>query len=241
MYPEARLTGFSRNDYIVTFWSQVNALLRPEMTVLDFGAGRGKWAEEKSAFRRDLLTLKGRCKKMVGVDVDDAVLENPLLDEAHVFEPGETLPFGDNTFDLIVSWAVFEHVADPDLYARELSRVLKPGGLLCAWTPNKWGYVGIGARLIPNRLHAKILTRMMKSNRSEADIFPTTYRLNTRRAIRRYFPDSEFDNSTFVFAGQPGYHGGRVFVARLWMFFNWVMPAAFGPYLYIFLRKRQLA
>ena len=33
MYPEARLTGFPRNDYIVTFWSQVNALLDPGMTV----------------------------------------------------------------------------------------------------------------------------------------------------------------------------------------------------------------
>ena len=64
LYPEARLTGFSRNDYVVTFWSQVNAVLRPEMTVLDFGAGRGKWAEETVDFRRELLQLKGRCARV---------------------------------------------------------------------------------------------------------------------------------------------------------------------------------
>jgi SAM-dependent methyltransferase len=239
LYPETRLTGFSRNDYLVTFWSQVNTLLRPEMTVLDYGAGRGKWADEAVEFRRNLLQLKGRCHRMVGADVDEVVLKNPLLDEAVVLEAGKALPFDDASFDLIVSWAVFEHVEDPALCARELSRILKPGGVICAWTPNKWGYVGVGARLIPNRLHAPILKRVIKSNRGEADIFPTAYRLNTRREIAKWFPRSDFEHFSYVFAGQPGYHGGSVVLARFWQFLNWLLPPAFGPYLHIFLRKRQ--
>lgn len=38
------------------------------------------------------------------------------------------LPFPDNTFDLVYSQAVLEHVTDPALAIREMVRVLKPGG-----------------------------------------------------------------------------------------------------------------
>lgn len=38
------------------------------------------------------------------------------------------LPFDDDTFDLVYSQAVLEHVTDPALAVREMVRVLKPGG-----------------------------------------------------------------------------------------------------------------
>jgi SAM-dependent methyltransferase len=45
---------------------------------------------------------------------------------------GEVLPFKDNSFDAVFSLAVLEHVKDPFQCAREIKRVLKPGGdLLC--------------------------------------------------------------------------------------------------------------
>ncbi len=40
------------------------------------------------------------------------------------------LPFRDHTFDAVVSQAVFEHLQDPHQTARELYRILKPGGLI---------------------------------------------------------------------------------------------------------------
>ena len=41
---------------------------------------------------------------------------------------GMALPFRDGTFDLVLSHAVIEHVADAPLYLRECARVLAPGG-----------------------------------------------------------------------------------------------------------------
>lgn len=40
------------------------------------------------------------------------------------------LPFPADTFDLVLSQAVIEHVTDPQRYADEIIRVLRPGGLV---------------------------------------------------------------------------------------------------------------
>jgi SAM-dependent methyltransferase len=55
---------------------------------------------------------------------------------------GEELPFVDHAFDAVFSLAVLEHVKDPFKCARELSRVLKPGGTLYAAVPFLQHYHG---------------------------------------------------------------------------------------------------
>jgi SAM-dependent methyltransferase len=52
---------------------------------------------------------------------------------------GETLPYPDASFDLILSHEVLEHVADDRLAVREMIRVLKPGGMAVIFVPNR-GY-----------------------------------------------------------------------------------------------------
>jgi SAM-dependent methyltransferase len=48
---------------------------------------------------------------------------------------GEKLPFKSNSFDAVFSFAVLEHVKNPFECAREIVRVLKPGGKLYAVVP----------------------------------------------------------------------------------------------------------
>jgi SAM-dependent methyltransferase len=54
-------------------------------------------------------------------------------DTTDVIGVGEILPFVDDCFDAVISMAVLEHVKDPFRCAKELARVLKPGGdLICS-------------------------------------------------------------------------------------------------------------
>ncbi|HUQ95697.1 MAG TPA: class I SAM-dependent methyltransferase, partial [Bryobacteraceae bacterium] len=187
VYPEANVSGFSHKDQEVAFFTQVAALLRPEDVILDFGAGRGEFmSEDPSCYRRWLQNFRGRCAHVDGCDPDPAVLNNPSLDSAEVIAIGKPLPYPDRRFDLIVSRYVFEHVTEPDWAASELLRVLKPGGWICAMTPNKWGYVALASRLLPNRWHSGALSRVQPGRKSE-DVFPTVYWLNRPGAVRRHF------------------------------------------------------
>jgi SAM-dependent methyltransferase len=56
-------------------------------------------------------------------------------DSTDVLAVAERLPFADDTFDAVMSLNVLEHVKDPFQAARELMRVLKPGGELMCVAP----------------------------------------------------------------------------------------------------------
>lgn len=43
----------------------------------------------------------------------------------------------DNTYDVVVSFQVIEHIEDDELFLREIHRVMKPGGIALLTTPNR--------------------------------------------------------------------------------------------------------
>ncbi len=234
--PELAAGGFTRNDGSVEFYTRVRALLEPTAVVLDFGAGRGQGtADDPISFRRQLLDLRGEHRRVIGVDVDPVVEQNESLDEAHVLS-GTTLPLESASIDLVVADWVFEHVDDAGATAAELSRVLRPGGWICARTPNGHGYVALGARLVPNRLHAQALHRLQPQRKS-IDVFPTRYRMNTKRQLQELFPPQHFTHATYGHVTDPVYFGRSSLLIGAVSALSRLLPEALAPVLLVFVRK----
>jgi SAM-dependent methyltransferase len=236
-YPENRAGGFSRCDGTVQFYQRVHALLRPNCVVVDFGAGRGAaYYEDSSLYRKSLRSLRGEGRRIIGVDVDPVVSNNPWVDEAVVIDAGAPLPFPDETFDLVVSDSTFEHVSDAAQVASELDRVLKPGGWICARTPNRHGYVALLNRLVPEGI-AKRLVSSAQPDRKAKDIFPAYYRMNTLRRLNTLFPADRYEHMSYAFDSEPRYHFNRPVIFVLLLGLHCVTPPTLRNTLMSFIHK----
>ncbi|UEM24600.1 class I SAM-dependent methyltransferase (plasmid) [Skermanella mucosa] len=128
------------------------AALVPAGRVLDLGCNNGYGSFE--------LSRHGH--RVVGVDVSAEALDDARrrfsadnLDYRQV--SGQDLPFEADSFDLITSFQVIEHIVEMEPYLREIRRVLKPGGLAVFTTPNARIRLDPGMRPW-NRFHVQEFT-----------------------------------------------------------------------------------
>lgn len=102
------------------------------LTVLDVGCGLGGPGMS--------LVVNHGASRVVGADVQPSLLElareraltaglTARLSYA-ALEPGEPLPFDDDTFDVVFSKDALIHVADKAMMCSEMLRVARPGGRL---------------------------------------------------------------------------------------------------------------
>jgi SAM-dependent methyltransferase len=238
-FPEIEAGGFSRIDSTIQFYTRINALLNSNLMLLDFGAGRGiSHLEDTVPYRRELRNFRGKVREVIGADVDPVVATNPSLDRAVVLDPAGTIPLSDECVHVIVSDFTFEHISDPSRTARELNRILIPGGWICARTPNKYGYIAVASQLIPEVLRMHIL-RLVQPRREEQDVFKTFYRLNTLHALKRYFSPADYEYFVYSWDAEPAYHAHSKALFRLLLMIHRVTPPMLRTLLLIFLRKRQ--
>lgn len=98
--------------------------------ILEDGCGVGEY----------LQRLSEQATLAVGLDVDfERVMETHQKGLIVQLAVGEALPHAAQTFDLVISNEVIEHVQDDRQAVAEIVRVLKPGGRLTLFCPNR-GY-----------------------------------------------------------------------------------------------------
>jgi len=181
--------------------------LTRESVLLDAGCGRAA---------PTLAKFRGKAQRLIGIDlVKFAQLPDGIeLRRRDLTDTG----LAGSSIDLIYSQAVMEHIAEPDAVFAEIARVLKPQGACLALTANKWDYASLIARMVPNRFHPWIVRRT--EGREEQDVFPTVYRVNTRRDVARYAARHGLEVSEFRYLGQyPSYfmfNGALFFLATLY-------------------------
>ncbi|MBI2886852.1 MAG: class I SAM-dependent methyltransferase [Chloroflexi bacterium] len=96
--------------------------------VLDIGCGLGIYV------RKFQELSEGAC----GIDVEfDRVREGAKFVPNLMVARGEDLPYRDGSFDVVFLNEVLEHVEDDRQTLREASRVLRPGGHVVIFAPNR--------------------------------------------------------------------------------------------------------
>jgi ubiquinone/menaquinone biosynthesis C-methylase UbiE len=101
--------------------------------ILDIGAGRGHMAQRI-----------GKKLESEGLKVDEVLTACDLFPEYFEYDGTRCeklnfmskLPYEDQTFDIIYSIEVIEHLTNPVEFLKEIFRILKPGGRLIFSTPN---------------------------------------------------------------------------------------------------------
>ena len=94
--------------------------------ILDFGCG----------FGNNTALFDHSNNVVVGLDIHDIRSKNHRDFTLKVYD-GYDIPFKSNTFDIVVSFDVIEHI-EHDLHSiKEMYRILKPGGQIFIATPNR--------------------------------------------------------------------------------------------------------
>jgi len=161
-------------------------MVRQTDDILETGCGAGYGSH----------MLSERARSVVAIDYSPAALEYarerfhaPNL--AHLLMNCHRLAFSDGSFDLVVSFEVFEHLEAPEEYLSECRRVLRAGGRLVLSTPNRSSWdihmrsIGRDYEYHVNMQDLKGLRRQLQKFFSSVEIYSQWRRGNTlHRALR---------------------------------------------------------
>jgi len=175
------------------FVGEIKKIIKPDSKILDIGCGHAE-------FLREILK---KTPQTYGIDPDQKALDKNNTIKNKYCCTAEKMPFEDNTFDIIISAWVLEHLENPEKVFKEIHRVLKPGAKVIFLTPNAWNYNIWIIRMIPERFH-DFFTRKLY-NRQENDTYPKQYKINSPKKVRQILTKTGFKETRIILNGDPSY------------------------------------
>ncbi|SHJ53879.1 glycosyltransferase [Cycloclasticus pugetii] len=121
------------------------------LEILDIGTGNG-----------EISSFIGARNNVTSVDLYDT---RQVSDHYNFTQCNELLPFKSESFDIVISNHVIEHVTNQELHINEIKRVLKNDGILYLATPNKFWPFEVHYRIyllhyLPHKLFHQALKKL---------------------------------------------------------------------------------
>ena len=110
---------------------EMTNLLDKSKKILEIGCGTGVLV--------DALTRAGM--NITGTDISQSAINHGLEKYPNLdlrIAPAEQMPFDDESFDIVISFDLLEHIKQVDLHLQQVARILKKGGYYLFQTPNKY-------------------------------------------------------------------------------------------------------
>ncbi len=146
--------------------------------VLENGCGVGMYVEK----------LAGLGTRVIGLEYDlERAVEAKFNSNEIINAAGEFIPLPSSTFDLILSHEVIEHVQDDRAAICEMIRVLKPGGRVVIFCPNRsypfetHGIFWKGKYYFGNKLFVNYLPRALRNK------FAPHVRVYSKKDLQKLF------------------------------------------------------
>ena len=178
---EAFDSFLSASQYIPAYQWFINNVPKGSC-VLDWGCGTGHFS--------DFLTRHGYEVIPYGFDLPDLLthIGSPSCDKFVQANSNISLPFESESFDIVTSIGVLEHVREfygtEEESLREINRVLKPGGIFfCFHLPNRYSWIEILSKIL-NKVTKKYYHEY-RFNRAEINALCNTVGLDLIEC-RRY-------------------------------------------------------
>lgn len=150
----------------------------PPVCVLDIGCGRG--IGRQPGYQ---TAIRGVTDEYWGIDPDESVAPPGSLFDHHQFALMETADLPDDHFDVVYSYMVMEHVAEPDRFMAAVKRCLKPGGVYLMVTPNKRHYFTRTAAALHKLRLDELVLRLIQGKKIKEYHYPVQYRFNDEARI----------------------------------------------------------
>lgn len=151
---------------------------KSDQAIIDIGGGRyTSFAKYKNPKLKAMITA-------VDKDISE-ISKNKEVDEIIVADVSQTLPFGENTIDMIVSRYVLEHLDNLEKFIGNSKSVLKEGGYSIHLFAGKFAPFATLNRLLPNKLSRRVLQLFLPPSHDKHG-FKTYYNCDYTKALELF-------------------------------------------------------